>query len=105
MAVIMSGKEVSSYIRNKIKDKCISLKEKGITPGLAVILVGNDPASEIYVRNKKKACEEVGIYSEEYRLESDTTQEALKKKEIIKINLIVIFLKIIIRKMKTEVLN
>ncbi|MDD5923846.1 MAG: bifunctional methylenetetrahydrofolate dehydrogenase/methenyltetrahydrofolate cyclohydrolase FolD [Clostridia bacterium] len=77
MAEILNGKEVSAYIREQIKSKCADLSEIGIAPGLAVILVGNDPASEIYVRNKKKACDEVGIYSEEYRLDSNTTQHQL----------------------------
>lgn len=53
------------------------LKEKGINPGLAVIIVGNDPASRVYVNNKKKACEYVGIYSEEYALDENTSQEEL----------------------------
>ena len=53
------------------------LKKKGINPGLAVIIVGDDPASRVYVNNKKKACEEVGIYSEEYALPAETPQEEL----------------------------
>ena len=51
------------------------LKEKGIVPGLAVIIVGDDPASRVYVNNKKKACANAGIYSEEFALPADTTQE------------------------------
>ncbi len=77
MAEILNGKEVSAYIREQIKNRCNELSEIGIMPGLAVVLVGNNPASEIYVRNKKKACDEVGIYSEEYRLDSNTTQQQL----------------------------
>ena len=53
------------------------LKEKGINPGLAVVIVGDDPASRVYVNNKKKACEEIGIYSEEYALPAETTQGEL----------------------------
>ena len=55
----------------------LSLKEKGINPGLAVIIVGDDPASRVYVNNKKKACEEIGIYSLEYALPKETTEEEL----------------------------
>lgn len=76
-AVRMDGKEVSQNKRNKIKEECEKLKRKGITPGLAVIIVGDDPASKIYVANKKKACAEVGFYSREYSLPSNTTQEEL----------------------------
>ena len=62
-AVILSGLEISNDIRNKLKKKVESMKQNGLHPGLAVILVGNDPASRIYVNNKKKACEEIGIRS------------------------------------------
>ncbi len=55
----------------------MALKEKGIFPGLAVIIVGDDPASRVYVNNKKKACEDLGIYSEEYALPAETTEEEL----------------------------
>ena len=55
----------------------VQLKEKGINPGLAVIIVGDDPASRVYVNNKKKACEELGIYSREYALDASTTEEQL----------------------------
>jgi len=55
----------------------VALKEKGIFPGLAVIIVGDDPASRVYVNNKKKACEDLGIYSEEYALPAETTEEEL----------------------------
>ncbi len=57
----------------------VLLKEKGINPGLAVIIVGDDPASRVYVNNKKKACEELGIYSEEYAMPGETTEEELLK--------------------------
>ena len=57
----------------------VLLKEKGINPGLAVIIVGDDPASRVYVNNKKKACEDLGIYSEEYAMPGETTEEELLK--------------------------
>lgn len=71
---LIDGKAVSATLRAEIKAEAEKLPEK---PGLAVILVGDDPASQTYVKNKKKACEEVGFYSEEYRLPSQTTQEEL----------------------------
>ena len=74
MAKIIDGKAISAAIRAEIKDEILN---SDIKPGLAVILVGNDPASAVYVRNKKKACEEVGIYSESYELSAETTQEEL----------------------------
>ncbi len=77
MAKIIDGKEVSLYIKEKIKDETLILKQKGITPGLAVILVGDDPASHVYVNNKKKACEFCGFYSESYELPEQTTQKQL----------------------------
>ncbi len=77
MAKIMDGKLVSEYIRGKIKDEAASLKARNIVPGLAVILVGDDPASKIYVNNKKKACEQLGFYSEEHLLPADISQEDL----------------------------
>ena len=77
-AQILDGKEMSEILRKEIARRVSGLKEKGITPGLAVILVGNDPASEIYVRNKRKGCEETGIASRTIRLPEDTAQEALE---------------------------
>ena len=76
-AVIMDGKEVSKQVRADICAQVETLKRKGITPGLAVVLVGEDPASKVYVANKKKACQETGIYSEEYKMPENTTQEEL----------------------------
>ena len=76
-ARILDGKQMSESLRAEIAARTARLKEQGITPGLAVILVGSDPASEIYVRNKGKGCEEVGIYSRTITLPEDTTQEAL----------------------------
>ena len=84
-AKILDGKAMSAALRKEIAVRVEKLKEKGITPGLAVILVGNDPASEIYVRNKGKGCEEVGIYSKTIRLPENTSQETLEE-EIEKLN-------------------
>ncbi|MBE7044343.1 MAG: bifunctional methylenetetrahydrofolate dehydrogenase/methenyltetrahydrofolate cyclohydrolase FolD [Ruminococcaceae bacterium] len=77
MAKILSGKEVSARIKEELKQEVAALKEKGIFPGLAVVIVGDDPASRVYVNSKKKACEDLGIYSEEYALSAETTQEEL----------------------------
>ena len=78
MANIINGKEISAAIRCEIKENTEKLvKETGVRPGLAVIIVGEDPASQVYVRNKKKACDEVGFYSESYELPASTTQEEL----------------------------
>ncbi|MDD6735278.1 MAG: bifunctional methylenetetrahydrofolate dehydrogenase/methenyltetrahydrofolate cyclohydrolase FolD [Clostridiales bacterium] len=77
MARILSGKEVSARIKNELKEENEKLKDNGINAGLAVILVGDDPASRVYVNNKKKACEEIGIYSEEYALPETTSEEEL----------------------------
>ena len=78
MAVLIDGKLVSAKVREKIAEegRCL-LQETGVQPGLAVIIVGEDPASQVYVRNKKKACEQVGFYSEEYALPAETTQQEL----------------------------
>lgn len=77
MANIIDGKLVSKKIKQEVADEVVALKEKGITPGLAVIIVGDDPASRVYVNNKKKSCAEVGFYSEEYALPAETTMEEL----------------------------
>lgn len=79
MAKLLMGKEVSARIKAELKTETESLKAQGITPGLAVIIVGDDPASRVYVNNKKKACAECGIYSEEYALSAETSQEELLK--------------------------
>ena len=84
-AEILDGKVMSEKLRAEIAARTAGLKAKGITPGLAVILVGNDPASEIYVRNKGKGCEEAGMYSRTIRLPEATTQEELDS-EIEKLN-------------------
>ena len=76
-AQILNGKELSVKIKEDLRKETEALKEKGINPGLAVIIVGDDPASRVYVNNKKKACEECGFYSEEYALPKETTEEEL----------------------------
>ena len=78
MAQIIDGKAISAQIRQEIKQETESFAtEHGFRPGLAVIIVGEDPASQVYVRNKKRACDEVGFYSESYELPADTTQNEL----------------------------
>ena len=78
MAKIIDGKAISAQIRVEIKEKAAEFAAKnGYKPGLAVIIVGSDPASQVYVRNKRKACDEVGFYSEAYELPEETTQEEL----------------------------
>lgn len=77
MAVIIDGKKLAQEIRSKLKIKCEELKEKGIKPKLAVIMVGEDKASQVYVRNKSKACNEVGIEFEEFLLDENIKQEEL----------------------------
>ncbi len=75
--IIIDGKKVSSTVKEQVKNETAELKAKGITPGLAVILVGDDPASRVYVNNKKKACEYVGFRSEEFALPATTSQKEL----------------------------
>ncbi len=77
MAVLIDGKAVSAKVKAQVAQETEELKAKGICPGLAVVIVGDDPASRIYVNNKKKACAAAGIYSEEHALPGDTTQEEL----------------------------
>lgn len=77
---IIDGKKVSAQVKEEVRKQTLELKEAhGITPGLAVVIVGDDPASRVYVNNKKKACEVVGFKSEEYALPASTTQEELLK--------------------------
>ncbi len=78
-AQIIDGKAISQNIKDELKEKTALLKEKGIEVTLAVILVGEDPASQVYVRNKKKACEYIGYKSLSYELPSETTQDELLK--------------------------
>ena len=72
--MIINGKEISEKIKEEIAAEVKALKDKGISCGLAVILVGDDPASAVYVRNKKLACEKVGIYSEVYTLPANSAE-------------------------------
>lgn len=74
---LINGKEIGNTIRQSIQQEVNALKEQGITPGLAVILVGDDPASRTYVSNKQKSCEKMGIYSELIKLSEDVTEETL----------------------------
>ena len=76
-AKIIDGKEIARKVRSDIKAQVEKLKVAGLTPGLAVILVGTDPASQVYVGNKEKACKEVGFHSEVYRLPEETSQDEL----------------------------
>ena len=75
--IIIDGKKISADVRAQVAAETAQLKEQGIVPGLAVIIVGDDPASRVYVNNKKKACADVGFNSEEYALPAETTQEEL----------------------------
>lgn len=76
MAIILDGKKTSAELRAEIREKTLELKQRtGIVPGLAVILVGDDPASRIYVNNKEKACEAAGFLSREYNLPGDSKSE------------------------------
>ncbi len=78
MAQLIDGKKIAAMVREDVAAEVQQMQENtGSTPGLAVVIVGNDPASRTYVNNKKKYCAEVGIYSEEYALPEETTQEEL----------------------------
>ena len=74
---IIDGKAISAKTKEELKNEVTALKNQGVSVGLAVIIVGDDPASRVYVNNKKKACEMLGIYSEEYALPGDTDMESL----------------------------
>ena len=78
-ATIIDGKAISAATREKLKQQVAELGTKGIRPGLAVIIVGEDPASQVYVRNKVKACVDTGIYSEKHEIPATTTEEDLLK--------------------------
>ena len=77
--LIIDGKKISQDIKNELREEVDNLKKTGVNPGLAVILVGNNPASKVYVSNKKKACEYIGIRSFSYELPEETTEEELLK--------------------------
>ncbi len=76
-AKIIDGKQVAADMREELKAEVAKLKKKGIVPGLGVILVGEDPASKSYVTAKERACEEIGIYSDDNHLDADTSQQKL----------------------------
>ena len=77
MAIIIDGKELAKKIRSELKNEVVELKNKGINPKLAVIMVGDDKASKVYVKNKSKACEECGIDYEEFLMDKDIDMEEL----------------------------
>ena len=74
---LINGKEISCFIKNKIAEEVADLGQKGIQPGLAVIIVGSDPASKVYVGSKEKACIDLGMYSEKYELPENTSEQEL----------------------------
>lgn len=76
-SAIINGKKIGQAIRQSVAERVASLKEQGLTPGLAVVLVGDNQASATYVRNKQKSCEEIGMFSELIKLPEETTQEEL----------------------------
>lgn len=77
MAEIISGKVISAAVKERIAAEVSQLKAQGLTPGLAVIIVGTDPASQVYVGSKERTCIELGMYSEKYELPENTTEEEL----------------------------
>lgn len=77
MAIRIDGKAIAAAVRAEVRAEAEAMTREGKTPGLAVIVVGDDPASRVYVNNKKKACAEAGIHSEEFALPAETTQEEL----------------------------
>lgn len=77
MAIIIDGKELSKKLKEQMKDRVAQMRQQGIVPKLVVVLVGNNSASEVYVRNKHKACGEVGIESEVIKMPEETTQQEL----------------------------
>ncbi|MCH8216891.1 MAG: bifunctional methylenetetrahydrofolate dehydrogenase/methenyltetrahydrofolate cyclohydrolase FolD [Planctomycetes bacterium] len=76
-AGIIDGRQVASDMRAELKQEVMDLRDRGIVPGLGVILVGDDPASRSYVTAKERACDEIGIFSDDHRLSAESTQEAL----------------------------
>ena len=79
MATIIDGKELSKKLKEQMKDRVAQMRQQGIVPKLVVVLVGNNSASEVYVRNKHKACGEVGIESEVIKMPEETTQQELRE--------------------------
>lgn len=77
MSKLIDGKQISAQVKEAVAEEVKQLKEQGIVPGLAVVLVGDDPASKVYVGSKEKACEQLGIYSEKHLLPAGTTEQEL----------------------------
>jgi len=77
LATLIDGKAIATRLRQKMASEVTALEARGVTPGLAVVLVGEDPASRVYVSMKEKACAETGMFSDEYKLPAETTQEEL----------------------------
>src|SRR6185369_1496995 len=77
MAQVIDGKAIAAKIRGELSAKVADLKSEGVVPGLAVVLVGEDPASKVYVSMKEKACSDVGIFSDEYKLSAETSETEL----------------------------
>ncbi len=77
MAKLINGKEISAALKQRIAAEVEVLKKQGLTPGLAVIIVGSDPASQVYVGSKERTCKELGMYSEKYELPENTTEDEL----------------------------
>lgn len=77
MATILDGKALSAQCKEEIRKEAEALAEKGCRPGMAVVLVGENPASKVYVRNKEKDCQECGIYSAMYHLPEETSEKEL----------------------------
>lgn len=75
--MIIDGKQIAQEIKSEVKEAVEEIRKQGVAPGLAVVLVGENPASQVYVRQKEKACEEVGIVSYKYELSEETTEEKL----------------------------
>ena len=84
-AKIIDGRALSAALYEHLKTEVDDMKTRGVTPGLAVILVGNDPGSQVYVRNKARACEKIGLYSEVIRMKEETTQAELLR-EVERVN-------------------
>src|SRR5918992_4104637 len=76
-AEIIDGKAIAQSVRSEVKDRVAALAEDGLTPGLATVLVGEDPASKVYVASKRKACAEAGIKAWDHDLDASTPQEEL----------------------------
>ena len=79
-ARLLDGKSVALQIREEVKDNARNLIEKGVVPGLAAVLVGDNPASQLYVNSKAKACQEAGLFSEVINMSNDTNNTVLAKK-------------------------